>query len=145
MTPIPSVALEDRAELVDIVVNDERQALQVNLIWQVADYPLGQDYQLELALVDSNGQTRSHWRAYQTQARYPTRTWEAGDILGRGTFSGGWGVHDPNRPDRGLVGRVHGAWAVSDRIENGGFLRGVWKAAGCDTRDKDDGGTTDTE
>jgi 4-amino-4-deoxy-L-arabinose transferase-like glycosyltransferase len=77
----PFVALEDRAKLVDIVVNDERQALRVNLIWQVIDYPLGQDYQLELALVDSQGQTRSYWRAYQTQARYPTRTWEAGDIV----------------------------------------------------------------
>jgi hypothetical protein len=66
-------------------------------------------------------------------------TWEHGDTPGRGTFAGGWGVYDPQNPDRGLKGRVRGAWAVSDRIENGGFLRGVWAAAGCDSADGDDG------
>jgi hypothetical protein len=58
-------------------------------------------------------------------------TWEPGDTPGHGTFSGGWGVFDPRNPDRGLKGRVHGRWGVSDRIANGGFLRGVWASAGC--------------
>jgi hypothetical protein len=55
-------------------------------------------------------------------------TWEpdAGNA-GRGTFSGGWYVHNEDG-SRELHGRVRGRWAQSRRIEDGGFLRGVWGA-----------------
>ncbi len=55
--------------------------LQVNLYWQGGDRPAPEDYQIELALVDTAGQIQANWRAYQTQARYPTRAWEAGDLI----------------------------------------------------------------
>ncbi len=56
-------------------------SLNVSLYWQAGDNPAPEDYQIELALVDGRGQTRSGWRGYQTQARYPTRAWEPGDII----------------------------------------------------------------
>ena len=56
-------------------------ALQVTLIWQAGPTPAPEDYQVELALLDSAGQIRANWLAYQTQAHYPTRAWEAGDIV----------------------------------------------------------------
>ncbi|GIK43185.1 MAG: hypothetical protein BroJett011_70180 [Chloroflexota bacterium] len=56
-------------------------ALPVTIFWQGGTGPAPEDYQVELALVDRAGQTRVSWLAYQTQARYPTRAWEAGDII----------------------------------------------------------------
>jgi hypothetical protein len=52
--------------------------LKVDLIWQAGPEPAPEDYLVELALVDAQGRTRSDWLAYQTQAHYPTRTWEPG-------------------------------------------------------------------
>ena len=43
------------------------------------------------------------------------------DHPGRGSYYGGWMIE--GRAHGGLRGR----WAVSDRMEQGGFLRGVWK------------------
>ncbi len=56
-------------------------ALKVSLIWQGGAEPTAQDYKTELALVDAQGNIRASWLAYQTQARYPTRAWEAGDTI----------------------------------------------------------------
>ncbi|HXV42603.1 MAG TPA: hypothetical protein VEC96_06040, partial [Anaerolineae bacterium] len=56
-------------------------ALKVSLIWQAGTKPAPEDYRLELALVDGRGNVQSNWLAYQTQARYPTRAWEEGDII----------------------------------------------------------------
>jgi len=79
---LPQVSLNDQARLIDVVVSDKNgTALDITLIWQVEDAPFLEDYQVELALVDASGQPQSGWRAYQTQARYPTRAWEAGDVV----------------------------------------------------------------
>lgn len=56
-------------------------ALPVAIFWQGGVEPAPEDYQVELALVDREGQTRAGWLAFQTQARYPTRVWEAGDTI----------------------------------------------------------------
>lgn len=56
-------------------------ALPVTIFWQGSMAPAPEDYQVELDLVDRAGQTRAGWLAYQTQARYPTRAWEAGDTI----------------------------------------------------------------
>jgi hypothetical protein len=56
--------------------------------------------------------------------------WEPADDNPRhGIFAGRWGVCGSDRK-----GGVRGRWVVSDRIEHGGFLRGVWKSAGCEER-----------
>ena len=79
---LPEISLKNQARLIDVVVSDEGEAvLGISLIWQVEKAPFLEDYQMELALVDSNGQRQSGWQAYQTQARYPTRAWEVGDIV----------------------------------------------------------------
>ncbi|MBN1219055.1 MAG: glycosyltransferase family 39 protein [Anaerolineae bacterium] len=75
------ISLEGKANLIDVKMSNNGQALQVDLIWQIGDSPLPEDYQIELALVDEAGEIRSGWRAYQTQARYPTRAWESGDVV----------------------------------------------------------------
>jgi hypothetical protein len=56
-------------------------SLKVTLIWQAGREPPPEDYQMALALVDAQGQTQSGWQAYQTQAHYPTRAWEPGDVI----------------------------------------------------------------
>ncbi|MBE7549490.1 MAG: glycosyltransferase family 39 protein [Anaerolineales bacterium] len=53
----------------------------VTFFWQGGRAPAPEDYQVELTLVDRAGQTRVSWLAFQTQARYPTRAWEAGDTI----------------------------------------------------------------
>ncbi|NJN97489.1 MAG: hypothetical protein HC875_27115 [Anaerolineales bacterium] len=55
--------------------------LRVVVLWQGGAEPAPEDYQMELALLDSQGQVRASWLGYQTQARYPTRVWEAGDTI----------------------------------------------------------------
>lgn len=56
-------------------------ALKVSLVWQGGTEPAPEDYRTELALVDVHGQARSGWLAYQTEARYPSRAWEEGDVI----------------------------------------------------------------
>jgi 4-amino-4-deoxy-L-arabinose transferase-like glycosyltransferase len=82
-TVAQSVTLEGGAQLIDyhISLTEAGEALQVTLIWQGGANPVPEDYQMELALVDRQGETLAGWRAYQTQARYPTRAWEADDII----------------------------------------------------------------
>ncbi len=55
--------------------------LRVALTWQAGPRPAPEDYRVELALMDNQGQSWSDWLAYQTQARYPTRAWEPGDTI----------------------------------------------------------------
>jgi hypothetical protein len=43
------------------------------------------------------------------------------DRPGTGTFEGRFGVNGET------LGGTRGRWMVSERIEHGGFLRGVWK------------------
>jgi hypothetical protein len=79
---VPPVTLPGGAQLIDATVSDEQgQALQVSLIWQAGPDFAPEDYQVEIALVDSEGHTQASWRAYQTQARYPTRAWEPDDVV----------------------------------------------------------------
>lgn len=76
------VKLDGRAELIDVVLSDEeKESLEVNMIWRVDEAPFKEDYVVELALVDAEGQLRAGWSAYQTQARFPTRAWETGDVV----------------------------------------------------------------
>jgi hypothetical protein len=56
-------------------------SLKISLTWQGGESPAPADYRTELALVDSVGQTQAAWLGYQTQARYPTRVWEPGDVI----------------------------------------------------------------
>ncbi len=56
-------------------------ALQVTILWRGGSEPTPEDYQMELALLDAQGETRASWLAYQTQAHYPTRVWEPGDTI----------------------------------------------------------------
>jgi hypothetical protein len=75
------ITLAGGARLIDFSFWDNGEALRVSLIWQAGDQFAPEDYQLELALVDLQGQILSDWRAYQTRARYPTRAWEVGDVV----------------------------------------------------------------
>lgn len=56
-------------------------ALGVTIFWRGGPEPAPEDYRMELALLDAEGRTRASWLAYQTQAHYPTRIWEAGDTI----------------------------------------------------------------
>jgi hypothetical protein len=76
-----NIRLDGGAELIDANLIDTGEALEIALVWRAGSEPPPEDYQVELAMVDSQGQTRSSWLAYQTQARYPTRTWEPGDTI----------------------------------------------------------------
>jgi hypothetical protein len=81
------IRLEGGAHIIDydIIANlsggADEQTLHVIITWQAGETPALEDYQMELALVDEPGETRASWRAYQTQARYPTRAWEPDDII----------------------------------------------------------------
>ncbi len=75
------VTLDGGATLLGHRVEQKIDALKVTFIWRGGESFAPEDYQLELALVDEQGQPWSSWRAYQTQARYPTRAWEPGDII----------------------------------------------------------------
>ncbi len=77
----PSVTLAGGARMIDYQLERTGSVLKVTVIWQGGEEPSPEDYQMELALVDGDGQARSGWLAYQTQARYPNRTWEAGDVI----------------------------------------------------------------
>ncbi len=77
----PEIALPGGAKLIGHNVNLRSATLEVTMMWQPGDDSAPEDYQIELALVDSFGQTRSGWQAYQTQAQYPTRAWEIGDTI----------------------------------------------------------------
>jgi len=61
-------------------------------------------------IIGRNGEYLGHMRG----------TWDPSDRPGHGTYHGGWTIE----------GRAHGAvrgeWRVSDRIDGGGFLRGLW-------------------
>jgi len=68
------------AELVSYAIHPTPDALQVDLFWRGGDDFAPEDYRLELQLLGANGPV-SGWVAYQTQARYPTRVWEPGDMV----------------------------------------------------------------
>jgi hypothetical protein len=78
---IPDLTLPGGAKLLDFTVDTAASALHVSLMWQGGTEPAPQDYQMQLALVDSRGNIVADWLAYQTQGRYPTRAWEAGDVI----------------------------------------------------------------
>ncbi len=78
---IPSIILEGGATLIDYHFDQLDQALQVTLVWQGGENFASEDYRIDLRLVDDAEQSVSGWQAYQTQARYPTRAWEPGDIV----------------------------------------------------------------
>ncbi|HMR65102.1 MAG TPA: glycosyltransferase family 39 protein, partial [Anaerolineae bacterium] len=69
------------AKLIDYRWAPAGSSLHVELFWQGGSTWAPADYLTELALVDAQGETLSSWRAYQTQARYPTRAWEPGDTI----------------------------------------------------------------
>lgn len=89
-TPIPAITLPGGAKLIDYQLSSTTTpysllptsySLKITLIWQGGESPAPADYQTGLALVDAQGEPRSGWLGYQTQARYPTRAWEAGDTI----------------------------------------------------------------
>jgi hypothetical protein len=54
-------------------------------------------------------------------------TWEPDPVdAGRGTFRGHWLHRSGEAPPRTL-GSVNGVWGVSDRVADGGLMRGTWK------------------
>ncbi|MBN1995578.1 MAG: glycosyltransferase family 39 protein [Anaerolineae bacterium] len=84
----PAITLPGGAQLIGYETSPipdpyplQPSSLKVTLIWQGGREPAPEDYQTELALVNEQGQIVSGWSAYQTQARYPTRVWEAGDVI----------------------------------------------------------------
>ncbi len=79
--PPSSFTLPGGAQLISSSLLSTPNSLQVDLFWRGGDDFAPEDYQLELALVDGAGQAVAGWRGYQTQARYPTRAWEPGDIV----------------------------------------------------------------
>ncbi len=79
--PVPDFTLSGGAKLIDYTLTELDQSLQVELVWQAGAEFAPEDYQIALRLVDDAGQSVAGWHAYQTQAKYPTRAWEAGDIV----------------------------------------------------------------
>ncbi len=81
-TPIPKITLPGGAKLLDYEMTGvDAAALKVSFTWQGGAEPAPEDCRLEVALWDGQNNVRMDWLAYQTQARYPTRAWEAGDII----------------------------------------------------------------
>jgi hypothetical protein len=54
--------------------------LRVDLYWLVHQR-VGEDYRLEISLIDSAGNRQSTWYGYTANGRYPSRAWEWGDII----------------------------------------------------------------
>ena len=79
--PPAAITLPDRSTLIGYRLGLHPASLHVEMFWQAGDSYAPEDYQTELELVNSQGQAVSGWRGYQTQARYPTRAWEPGDII----------------------------------------------------------------
>ncbi|MCB0165452.1 MAG: hypothetical protein KDI79_14580, partial [Anaerolineae bacterium] len=80
--PPQPVRLPNNAALVGYRLLDENdQALHIEMFWQGSDSWALEDYQTKLALVDAGGHIQSEWFGYQTQAHYPTRAWETGDTI----------------------------------------------------------------
>jgi 4-amino-4-deoxy-L-arabinose transferase-like glycosyltransferase len=55
-------------------------ALPVTLTWQVTN-EVNQDYLVSLCLRDEQNRAAGCWRGHFANGRYPSRAWEAGDIL----------------------------------------------------------------
>jgi hypothetical protein len=79
--PPSAVTLPGGSVLRGFYLEPQSTSLRVSLFWQGGPDFAPEDYRLELALVNPQGQAVSGWLAYQTQARYPTRVWEPGDIV----------------------------------------------------------------
>jgi hypothetical protein len=78
----PAITLDNGAKLLGYEITPlAEQGLSVTLWWQAGEHPTTEDYLMELALVDTHDQHVSGWLAYQTEAHYPTRAWESGDII----------------------------------------------------------------
>jgi hypothetical protein len=61
-------------------LDSETGMLTVKLWWEaMAVSPV--DYLTELTLVDAQGVTQAQWLGYPASGRYPTRAWDAGDIV----------------------------------------------------------------
>jgi hypothetical protein len=54
--------------------------LRLDLIWQ-AEEVSPYDYLTEVNLVDARGDTQAQWLGHPASGRYPTRAWDAGDIV----------------------------------------------------------------
>ncbi len=80
-TNLPEIELPGGAQLIDYHVSAIDDALHIEMVWQAGTEPAPEDYRLELALIDKAGEIQANWLGYQTQARYPTRAWEEGDII----------------------------------------------------------------
>ncbi|HMQ54393.1 MAG TPA: glycosyltransferase family 39 protein [Anaerolineae bacterium] len=61
-------------------LSPDGSALEVSLWWQ-AQAAMAEDYLIELKLSDGAGTLLSYSLAHPLQGRYPTRAWEAGDIV----------------------------------------------------------------
>lgn len=77
----PTVTLKGGAELLGYRLRQEAGVLQVALLWRGGPDYAPQDYLNELQLVADTGTVQANWLGYQTEGRYPTRAWEAGDYI----------------------------------------------------------------
>ncbi|MDM8528785.1 glycosyltransferase family 39 protein [Anaerolineales bacterium HSG24] len=75
------ISLVGGSQLLGVQVNQQQEVIHVTFVWQGGDGYSPQDYLNRLKLVDEAGESWSVWLGYQTQATYPTRVWEAGDII----------------------------------------------------------------
>ncbi|MEW5956494.1 MAG: glycosyltransferase family 39 protein [Chloroflexota bacterium] len=71
----------DRLKLVGYTLNTNppAEALDLSLYWQTSGY-LDEDYTRRIRLA-KNDQTWLEWTSYPTNARYPVRIWEPGEII----------------------------------------------------------------
>ncbi len=106
------MTLDGGATLLHYNITPINDALKVTFIWQAGERPPLADYQIEVALVDERGQPRADWLAYQTEAHYPNRAWEAGDFIRdeawlplRGLPSGDYTIRW--RAECGFLGRLN--------------------------------------
>jgi len=76
-----NITLDGGATLLGYNITEQAEALKVTFIWQGGAVFAKQDYMTELQLIDKQNVVRAQWLGYQTQARYPTRAWEAGDYI----------------------------------------------------------------
>jgi len=75
--------IDDNFALVDLdspATASAGAVLPVTLTWQV-NHEVNQDYLISLCLQDEQRHSAGCWRGHFVNGRYPSRTWESGDIM----------------------------------------------------------------
>ncbi len=78
--PIWSASAELPLHLLDYHLNQTAASLDLTLHWQASEPPQ-QNYRLLTELVDTSQTTWLHWQSHPVAGLYPTRAWDAGDIV----------------------------------------------------------------